>query len=188
MIRAALAATVAGLALAACSGSSGGADTAAGTSQTVNGVEFHSSLTTQELMAHVIDAAADGIWLHQGWDTGSEGLIELFPKTDAEWLATENAAATLAESTNLLLLPVHNQDQDGDTDWSMYAGELHEAAMDAMQRAEARDKEGFFDAGGKIYVVCKSCHEKYILGDTTAPEGHLPTLSRDDASGEAPAQ
>lgn len=117
-----------------------------------------------ELMAHVIDNAADGIWLNQGWVTNAEGTTELFPTDEAGWLRVENAALTLAESSNLLLLP--GRPLDDDPAWTEYAHEMHATAMAAHDAAVARDKQAFFDAGGAIYVVCRDCHQRYIVGET----------------------
>ena len=125
--------------------------------------DFRTTLPMKELMGHVIDSAADGIWLHQGWTVTEEGETELFPKTDEEWLATENAALTLAESANLLLLPGRPQDED--RAWVDFAHRMNEAALKAHDAAEARDQEAFFDAGGEIYVVCRDCHQRYIIGE-----------------------
>lgn len=140
---------------------------------------FKSTLDTKEFMGHVIDNAADGIWLHQGWDVGSEGEVDLFPKTDLEWSLTENAAATLAEASNLLLVPERTQDTEEDKDWTKFANMLHDAAMKAKEKAEARDKQAFFEAGGEIYSVCTACHEKYLIGDALGPVETLPPLQAD---------
>jgi hypothetical protein len=125
--------------------------------------DFRATLNNKELMAHVIDAAADGVWLNQGWVVSDKGEEELFPTTDAGWLAAENAAATLAEATNLLLLPGRPADED--RAWIEYTHQLHDASIKAMKMAEARDKQGFFDAGGEMYVACRSCHQRYIIGE-----------------------
>ncbi len=133
------------------------------TSSVVAAEDFRTQLPMKELMGHVIDSAADGIWLHQGWTVTEEGETDLFPKTDEEWLATENAALTLAEASNLLLLP--NRPQDDDRAWIDFAHGLNAAAMKAHDAAEARDEQAFFDAGGDIFVVCRDCHQRYIIGE-----------------------
>lgn len=153
--------------LAACSG--GESAPAATTGQTATGApqaEFRTELNNQELMAHVIDYNAFEIWHRQGWIYSAEGVEELFPTDDEGWFAAESAAATLAELSNTLLLPGRlPPDADDAADWISYAHELNRTSLVAMQRAESQDKEAFFDAGGDIYVVCRSCHEQFVIGD-----------------------
>jgi cytochrome c556 len=123
---------------------------------------YRTELTMAELMAHVVDHAADGVWLNQGWVVDGAGERELFPTTEEGWLAAENSAATVAEAANLLLLPGRRIDNAG---WTDHAQALHKASIEAMKAAEKRDKQAFFDAGGAMYVACRSCHQEYILGE-----------------------
>lgn len=152
--------------LSACSGGNDTteAPTASGGGSTTQSAEFGPTLSNQELMAHVIDYNAFEIWHRQGWVYTADGVEELFPTDDAGWFAAESAAATLAELSNVLLLPSHIPD-DSPEDWVRYAHELNRTAREAMDTAEAQDKEAFFDAGGDIYVVCSSCHLKFVIGE-----------------------
>lgn len=166
MVRIGITAAVA-MALAACSGGDDASAPATTTGPASSGggqVEFRSELNNQELMAHVIDYAAFEIWHKQGWIYNADGVEELFPTDDEGWFAAENAAATLAELSNVLLLPGRVPPDDSD-DWVRYAHELNRTSLVAMQTAEAQDKEAFFDAGGEIFVVCRSCHEQFVIGD-----------------------
>lgn len=124
---------------------------------------YDTRLSMAELMAHVIDYSADGIWLNQGWVLTAQGMEELFPTDDAGWMRAESAAITLAETSNLLLLPDRRVDDDA---WVQFSKALYEKSMKAHDAAEARDKEAFFNAGGEIYVVCRDCHQRYIIGET----------------------
>jgi hypothetical protein len=123
---------------------------------------YATTLSMSELMAHVVDYQADGVWLNQGWRIDESGEHELFPTTDAGWLAAENSAASVAEAANVLMMPGRAAD---DGDWINFSRQLHDASITAMKAAEARDKQAFFDAGGAMYVACRSCHQKYILGE-----------------------
>lgn len=123
---------------------------------------YRTDLTMAELMGHVMDHAADGVWLNQGWVVDDKGERDLFPTTDEGWMAAENAAATVAETANLLLLPARRVDNDH---WVNHAHALHKASLEAMKAAESRDKQAFFDAGGAMYVACRDCHQEYILGE-----------------------
>jgi hypothetical protein len=150
----------------------GGSDTPAPASTAEAGpfdvATVRSTLTNQELMAHVIDYSADGVWLRQGWVMG-ETVEELFPTDERGWFETESAALTLAEASNLLLLPGRNPDDS--QAWIDYTHALHDAAMAAAKAAETaaadpspENKQAFFDRGGDIYVVCRDCHSRYVIG------------------------
>lgn len=115
-------------------------------------------LPMNELMGHVLDPAADVIWASAGAELTAEGETDLSPTTEEGWLAVENAAATLAETGNLLLLPGRRVD---DPVWIDNARKLTELGQLTMKAAEAKNKQAVFDRGGEIYVVCSSCHEKY---------------------------
>ena len=125
--------------------------------------EYRTALTMKELMGRVIDNAADGVWLNQGWIIFASHTDELFPTTDEGWMRTSNAAVTLAEASNLLLLP--GRPADDNRVWVDSAHMLYDAAMKAHEAAEARDKEAFFKAGSDVYEACLKCHNRYIIGE-----------------------
>ena len=129
----------------------------------VTAADFRTELPMKELMGHVIDHAADGNWLAQGWLINAEGTHELFPTTDDGWKYASNSAVTLAEASNLLLLP--GRPPDDDRRWVDAAHALYDAAMQAQEMAEKRDKEAFFTAGSSIYEACVQCHSHYIIGN-----------------------
>lgn len=121
--------------------------------------DFRTSLNLQELMAHVIDYNAFEVWHRQGWIIG-DTVVELFPTDDDGWIAAENAARTVAEASNLLLLP--GRPLDDDRAWVDFAHQLHDAAMLAGDMAEKKDKDAFFNAGTDMYRACRGCHQRYI--------------------------
>lgn len=121
--------------------------------------DFRTSLNLQELMAHVIDYNAFEVWHRQGWIIG-DTVVELFPTDDDGWIAAENAARTVAEASNLLLLP--GRPLDDDRAWVDFAHQLHDAAMLAGDMAEKKDKDAFFNAGTEMYRACRGCHQRYI--------------------------
>jgi hypothetical protein len=117
----------------------------------------------QELMAHVVDPAAQAVWSHAGWVIDEEGETALFPTIEAEWAAAENAAAMVVESGNMLLLPgrVRVLADDDAGDWEKFARTLSERALAVKAATEARETQAMFDAGGELYQACVACHEKY---------------------------
>lgn len=129
---------------------------------------YRASLGTADFMNWVLDPAADVIWGSAGTITTLDGEEDLAPTTEAEWDAVRNAAALIAESGNLLMLPGRAVD---DGDWMELSQGLITVGERAIAAAEARDDEQLFDVGGQIYNVCLACHQRYISedGDGDAP-------------------
>ncbi len=117
-----------------------------------------------DLMARVLDPAADTIWDSAGYIITAEGEEDLSPTTDEGWEAVAQSATQLMEAGNLLMLPGRSL---GD-DWDEYARGMIDASQLALEAAEAQDKDALFDAGGNIYQVCRACHNQYwvVIDDT----------------------
>jgi hypothetical protein len=81
------------------------------------------------------------------------------PKTDDDWALVQNAALTLGETGNLLLLPGRAKDAG---DWTKYSKALVDAGTAAFKAAGAKDAKALGDAGDKVYDTCESCHGKYL--------------------------
>jgi hypothetical protein len=185
MIRSSVGVAFAALCLAACSPKEE-VSTPVGPAQPGMGAatlnDFKAAMPMKEIMAHMVDFQAFGVWNRQGWLIDKDGTHELFPTTAAEWMAAESAAISLAESSNVLLLP--GRPQDDDRRWVDYSHALYDAAMKAQSTAQhaaelfdkgetgeafLKAKQDFFDAGGTVYEACLQCHNHYIIGDTSLP-------------------
>ncbi len=136
--------------------------------------DFRADTGIKDVMAHVIDYSAFGVWNHQGWLIDKDGTHELFPTDEAGWVATESAAFTLAEAANILLLP--GRPPDDDRRWVDNAHMLYDAAKKAQAAALKQDKQAFFEAGSEIYEACVICHAHYVQGDEPGPLSKLPVL------------
>jgi hypothetical protein len=110
-----------------------------------------------QTMAWILDPAADVIWGSAGTIITAQGSEELAPTTDEGWAEVVNAAAVLTEAGNLLMMPGRAA---GD-DWIEYSRGLVDAGQLALQAAQAQDSDALFDAGGRIFQVCKACHAQY---------------------------
>lgn len=86
------------------------------------------------------------------------GEEQHFPRTDEEWEALQDSAATLAEAGNLLLLGSRTVDK---ADWTRLSKAMTDAATLALKAAQAKDKQRVFDSGEAIYNTCNECHQKY---------------------------
>ncbi|HEY9217746.1 MAG TPA: hypothetical protein VIO94_06850 [Phenylobacterium sp.] len=120
---------------------------------------YNVNVPLKEIMGHVIDPAAFMIWHASGWEITEAGERDLSPTTAEGWATVENGATILAESGNLLMLPDRALD---DKEWMQFAARLTKEAMAAKAAAEAKDKQGLFDTGARIYQVCTDCHQKYV--------------------------
>lgn len=111
----------------------------------------------QQTMMWILDPAADVIWDSAGTIITAQGSEELAPTTEEGWAEVVNAAAVLTEAGNLLMMPGRAA---GD-DWIEYSRGLVDAGQLALKAAEAQDSDALFDAGGRIFQVCKACHAQY---------------------------
>ena len=118
--------------------------------------------TTAQLMGRILDPHADIVWASVGSVITEKGEQQLAPKTDDEWTAVRNAAVTVAETGNLLLLAPHARDQG---DWAAMTRKMIAEANKCVEATEAKDLETLFTAGGDMYIACSECHAKYVIGE-----------------------
>jgi hypothetical protein len=123
--------------------------------------EFREIADIKQLMNWIIEPASDVIWESVGTIITEEGEQNVRPETDEQWTAIRDAAATVAESGNLLLTPHRIRDRE---DWVKHSHALTKAAQDVMAAAEAKDVEELFTTGGELYIACTQCHSQYAIG------------------------
>jgi hypothetical protein len=153
----------------------GAAVTASGCSSGADADRFEPVANVQELMLHVVEPSAQHYWRSVGWILDENGEEYIHPENDDEWLAVENAAFSVAESGNLLMMEGRALD---DGAWMAMAGALIDVGRRALEVAEARDEQGVFDTGAEMYDVCSACHAAY------SPEILRPSDERfDEESG-----
>lgn len=119
---------------------------------------------TRTFMNWILDPSADVIWGASGWIITEAGEQDLTPTTQEGWDAVRNAAATIAESGNLLMMPGHAMEGD---DWIEISQGLTATAELLIDAAERKDSEAIFNLGGTLYNVCVSCHQLYVLPEQT---------------------
>ena len=113
-----------------------------------------------QLMAGVVEPAAEVIWDAVGVIVDAEGEHQLAPQTEEDWLALRSAAYTVAESGNLLMMPGRALDQGA---WITMSQSLVEMGERALEAADARNLDAIFDVGAEIYYVCTNCHGVYAI-------------------------
>ena len=119
---------------------------------------YNTSLPMADLMTMVLEPAADTLWDNAGWIESAAGYEELYPTTDDGWDFMIAQAAVVAESGNLLALPGRAVDNEA---WLIYSEGMIEAGQMAMDAAQRRHEEDFFQAGAQLYSVCRACHQTY---------------------------
>lgn len=119
---------------------------------------FHTVLNLKQFMEWVLDPAADAVWDSVKTIITKKGTQEIAPKTDEQWAAVRNGAATLTEAGNLLM--IEGRARDG-KEWMTAARRLIDAADTARKAAETKNPEAVFNTGGEIYNACRACHLKY---------------------------
>lgn len=126
------------------------------------GPPFKPVADVTQLMAKIIDPAADIVWDAVGTIISEESVEEWYPDTEDEWLIVEGSAMTIAESGNLLMLGDRARDQDL---WMQKAQALVDAGMLAYEAAQSRNVDSLFEIGETVYNACDSCHSVYWVGD-----------------------
>lgn len=121
----------------------------------------YTGLDMQELMAHVVDPAADAFWAGSGYEITEAGERDLSPTTDEGWKVVEDGAATVAEAANLLILP--GRPREPADEWTKYAKAMQARALEAKAAAERKDKQAVFETGAALYQSCVACHEKFVI-------------------------
>ena len=82
------------------------------------------------------------------------------------WLAVENAALALTESSNLLLIPGRKCANGlpvpvDNPDWPKFVQELRDAGMKAYKSAQSKDQDRMVEAADTLSAACAGCHRKW---------------------------
>jgi cytochrome c5 len=115
----------------------------------------------RQLMAYVVEPAAEVFWDAVGSVEDSSGLHALAPRTTEEWDAVRSSAYMVTESGNLMMMGTRVRDQQ---DWLTLSRAMIEAGKGAIKAAEARDTAAVFNAGAELYATCTACHSRYAIG------------------------
>jgi hypothetical protein len=154
---------------------------------------FKPNAGVQDIMAYMIDPAADFLWASVSTTVTEQGVEEKQPRTDEEWNEVRRQAIILAEATNLLLIDGRRvtregkQLEDHGTPGNLTADEaekaiaadratfvsfahaLHEVGEAMVSAADDRNPQGLVDAGETMDRVCEGCHLKFWYPGQTIP-------------------
>ena len=154
--------------------------------------EFQPVATVRDLMAYIVDPAADVVWESVSTRITIEGVEEQAPRTDEEWANVRRHALQMVEATNLLLMPrpIAKPGETAAPDQTVELGPeeiqklvdadratfndlalgLHKAAMVALDATNRKDAQALFDSGEGIQIACEGCHMKYWYPNDVRPQ------------------
>jgi hypothetical protein len=127
--------------------------------ETASADPFVRARTLKEVMANIVEVQAQVYWHSAGATIDASGEKDLTPTTDAGWLATRSAAATVSEMGNLLMTPMYAEGRG--KDWIQFSKALVEIGKRAEKAAADKNGEAVFEVGGTMYNVCSACHQAY---------------------------
>ena len=154
----------------------------------------------QDIMATMIDPAADHLWESVATVANEKGVEEKRPKTDEDWKVVRGQAVILAEAANLLMLegrPVAKEGailEDHGVPGNLTAAEseqaiaadrasfvgfaeaLREVGVQMLTAADRKDTQALFDAGYPLDEVCENCHLKFWYPGAKALEAQQKAL------------
>ena len=122
---------------------------------------FSAVADTRQLMASVVEPAAEVYWDAVGSVEDSPGITAMYPRSAEEWETVRNNAYVVAESGNLLMMAPRALDQK---DWMTLSRAMIDAGKRAIEAAEARDTAAVFNVGAELYDTCTNCHARYSIG------------------------
>ena len=157
---------------------------------------FQPTAGVKDIMAFMVDPAADALWEAVSTLETAKGIEERFPKTDEEWRVQRGRAIALMESGNLLLMEGRRVAMEGHTledhgtpgnltaedsekaiaaqraTFVGFARALHDVGYDMLKAIEKKDPPALMDAGAALDEVCEGCHLKFWYPGQVVP--HFP--------------
>ena len=104
--------------------------------------------TMSELMVKIIYPTSDAVFY----------ITTRTPKDEIAWNDLQAKTLMLAESGNLLLLPIYARDQDR---WMKDAKLMLDAGTAAFKAAKAKDLPALEALNDQLYESCVTCHQHY---------------------------
>ncbi|HKU14760.1 MAG TPA: hypothetical protein VJQ52_10225 [Steroidobacteraceae bacterium] len=139
----------------------------------------------QDVMADMIDPAADFLWASVSTTLEGNKTVEKQPRTDEEWSAVRRQAIILTEGANLIMMDGRHIVKEGArledhgtpgnltaeesekaiaanrAAYISFAQALRDVGAQMLAAADARNPQGLIDAGDTLDQVCESCHLEF---------------------------
>ncbi|HEY7641897.1 MAG TPA: hypothetical protein VH814_19360 [Steroidobacteraceae bacterium] len=139
----------------------------------------------QDVMATMIDPAADFLWESVSTTVTRNKTVEKRPQTDKEWAEVRRQAIILTEGANLIMMDGRHVVKEGSkledhgTPGNLTAEEsekaigenreaflgfaqaLRDVGVSMLNAADTRNPQAIVDAGDALDGVCEGCHLKF---------------------------
>jgi hypothetical protein len=139
----------------------------------------------QDVMASMIDPAADFLWESVSTTVTRNATVEKQPRTDAEWAEVRRQAIILTEGANLIMMDGRHVVKEGSrledhgtpgnltaeesekaiaanrASFIAFAQALRDVGVSMLAAADARNPQGITDAGDTLDQVCEGCHLEF---------------------------
>jgi hypothetical protein len=152
-----------------------------GSSKAAGDRQVYSSI--KDLMESVIDPSADTLWGAAGTIVDKQGVQDLSPKTQEEWLNVRRAAVRIIEGGNLLMIPGREAAPVGTKSeapgveleppeiavlikkkrksFDAFAKALQALGLEALRASEVKNTDLLQEIGGRMENVCEGCHQTF---------------------------
>jgi hypothetical protein len=153
----------------------------AGSGKAAGDRQVYSSI--KDIMESIIDPSADVLWGAVGTVVDKQGIQDLAPKTQEEWLDVRRAAVRIIEGGNLLIMPGRKAAPVGAKSdapgveleppeitalinkkrksFNAFARALQALGLEALKASEAKNTDMVIEIGGRMEDVCESCHKTF---------------------------
>lgn len=121
---------------------------------------YKAAVDMRTLMNAVIERPANVVWESVGEVHTPAGIERRSPKTDQEWQTIRDAAVTVTEAGNLLMMPGRSRDDE----WMQSAAGLIKEGERMIAAIDRKNTQDVFDIGADIYEACVRCHSQYMPG------------------------
>ncbi len=137
----------------------------------------------KDIMDSIIDPSADTLWGAAGTVIDKEGVHELLPKTQEEWLDLRRAAVRIIEGANLLMNPGREVAPAGTKSeasgvelepaqiaalikkkrksFDAFAKALQGVGLETLRAGDAKNADLLLEIGARMEDVCESCHQTF---------------------------
>jgi hypothetical protein len=161
----------------------------------------------QDVMASMIDPAADFLWESVSTTVTRNATVEKQPRTDAEWAEVRRQAIILTEGANLIMMDGRHVVKEGSrledhgtpgnltaeesekaiaanrASFIAFAQALRDVGVSMLAAADARNPQGITDAGDTLDQVCEGCHLEFWY-----PGQKIPLFPEQAPEVDAPAK
>ena len=155
------------------------------TAAPVSHANLHPTAGIQDIMAYMIDPAADFLWASVSTTVNDQGTEEHQPRTDVEWNEVRKHAVILTEAANLVMMDGRHVAREGQqledhgttgnltaaeseaaiaadrATFESFAQALRDVGKQMLAAADHREPQGIIDAGDTMDQVCEGCHLKF---------------------------